>query len=361
MKEFIKEYINTFKQAKPLHKILYFLPTISLTIAFIFVILLYLESSKDLYYMYKYKHITFIYFIVWIIASIFMLAGAFFGLQDLIDFFKDMIIPKNLKESLLNSIIGFLVIIITSIFFMMFAVGIPYSIVEHWNISKIILLILLFGLIFFGIYIFIISNDEDTIGRYVFTTILLGVFVLYPFSRSDTYNQFMAEYYLENKDYDSAIDYLKFLALESDDNYIREKSANLVINLYLKDDHKGSAVNFAHKVNDISDYANYIIGMDELESENLTSATYYLYRASDSYAYKDAYNELQEAIKERGRKLLHDIFIPDDIFDLIPTKKIFKGAKILKRISKGSNIGKTIYKNRMKRSINISKEKNKRV
>jgi len=307
--------------------------------------------------MYKDKNITFVFFLIWIPASIFMVFIFLFWLLEVVKYeIEDLFISTHLKDAFFKSImIPVMIIVIGTL--SLIAVGMfPYAIVEYWNISKIILLILLSVLILFGIYLFVISNDENTIGRYAFTVILLGIFVIFPFSRSDTYNQFMAEYYLTGKDYYEAIDYLEFLALESNDDSLREESANLVINLYLKDGYEGSAVSFAHDVNDISDYANYIIGVHALESENLTSATYYLYRASDSYAYKDAYNELQEAIRERGRQLLNDIFIPNDIFDLIPTTKIFKGAKIIKRISKGSNIGQKMYQNHMKKNINKSKE-----
>ncbi len=347
MGKFFTESMNTFKKAKLLHKILYFLSYITIIFSFIFVFYMYIDLTSDLYQMYKRKNITFIFFLIWIPSSIWMIYILFYWLIE-----ERFLTLNNLKEALFVpisiSILGVLSLIAVGMF--------PFLIVEYWNISKIILLILLSSLAFLGLYVFVNSNDTDTIGRYLFGIFIFGIFILYPFIRSDTYNQFMAEYYLESKDYDSAIDYLKFLATESDNNYLREKSGDLVINLYLKDDNKWRAVSFAHEIDDISDYANYVIGINELESENLTTAMYYLYKASDSYAYKDAYEELKEAIRKKGEQVLSDILIPQDIFDLIPTSKIFKGAKLIKKISKGAKVGHKIYKSHMRKNIDSSKQ-----
>jgi len=230
MKIFIDDYTNSVKQSKLLHKVVYILSAIAIIFSVIFVFYMYIDTTNDLYDMYKRENITFVFFLIWTPSSIWLLYIFFYWLVATNDK-KELFISNSLKEALFQFILVPIVIILLGILCIIAVGMIPFLIVEYWDISKIILLLLLSAFTFMGIYVFVSSNDANTIGQYAFTIIILGLFIIYPFSRSDTYNQFMAEYYLTGKDYNEAIDYLKFLALESDDDSLREKSGNLVINL----------------------------------------------------------------------------------------------------------------------------------
>lgn len=200
------------------------------------------------------------------------------------------------------------------------------------------------------IYSFIVKNANSII---VFGAIF--VVFIFGYFNSVSYKKMMALHNLKEKDYEEAIPYLKDLAEESNSQSDKDKYAQITIETYFKIGREYDAIEFARTTESESPFVYYVLGVNDLENGDTTSALYHLYHASDIYS--EPYNTLKNSLQDKSINLVKDFIIPDSIIDVVPVSKLLKGGKIFKGVKNIARFDSSLAKSYAKApKINANKK-----